>query len=127
MSSSDEDYPSLLKNYKGHRAVITDLEFHPSGESVITSSDDHSVMLWNLKEPNKRTVRFTGHTDAVKCVTFNKRGDIFVTGSKDNTIRLWKPLIRGNCSQIKGHSAAVNSVHFSPSEDKVRAFIYLLH
>ena len=53
--------PSLQRSFRGHRGAVNAVCFTPSMKQLVSSSDDHSVMVWNFK-PQLRAFRFNGHT-----------------------------------------------------------------
>ncbi|AKJ02215.1 High-affnity carbon uptake protein Hat/HatR [Archangium gephyra] len=71
----------------GHKEVINALLFSPDGRRIVSSSDDHSLRLWNLEQGTSQVL--SGHTDeAWRLVAFpDARG--FVSSGKDGTLRHW--------------------------------------
>ncbi|XP_022911652.2 POC1 centriolar protein homolog B-like [Onthophagus taurus] len=111
--------PALSHNLKGHKKDITQLCFNPNEQQLVSSSFDHSLMLWNLSSPSQRCYKFAGHTGNVNCVQFSNSGKLIASGSSDQTVRIWVAKLRGSSNEFRAHSSAVNSVMFSPSDDKI--------
>lgn len=74
--------PSIELHFRGHRQSISALCFHPTTQKLVTSSLDHSVMIWNFKQ-SMRSYKFLGHTDIVTCVDFTKSGSLLASSSRD--------------------------------------------
>lgn len=114
-NTSNENEPKLQHNLTGHRSNVTSVEFNPSkDDQFASSSKDHSIMLWNLKQREIRSYKFLGHSGAVLSVTFSPKGSLLASASDDHTLRLWKASLKGESFEIKAHSAAVRTVAFSP-------------
>lgn len=108
---SQED-PVLERYFKGHKAAITSVDFHPNGKQLASASWDTFLMLWNFK-PQARAFRYVGHKDVVTSVQFSPLGNLLASASRDRTVRLWIPDKRGKSSEFKAHTAPVRSVDFS--------------
>ena len=57
---SQEDNPSLMRTFRGHKGCISAVAFNPSLTQLVSSSKDSCLMLWNFK-PQLRAFRFVGH------------------------------------------------------------------
>lgn len=102
---------NLRRIYTGHTGRINSVIFSPDGQSFLSSSDDHTAILWNNDGSVKHV--FRGHTDAVTTAIFSPDGKYIVTGSRDNTAKLWD--LDGNIlATYAGHKAAINTAQFSP-------------
>ena len=104
-----------------HTSAVSSVAFSPDGQTLATASDDKTVILWDLTNPNRPTRRgppLTGHTDAVESVAFSPDGRTLATASFDKTVILWdltdpsRPARRS--PPLAGHTDSVRSVAFSP-------------
>jgi len=104
------------------KAVYKVLPFDDESK-IITCSDDHSIMIYDLKsgEPLNTLV---GHTDRIWSIIKLRNGNL-ASCSSDSTIRIWN-LYKGICERtLTGHASAIrclvefpNLVLLSGSFDK---------
>lgn len=80
----------LQREMKGaHLSDITSLRFFPSGEVLLSSSNDMQLKIWSVIDgSNPRT--FAGHKSEVTDTCLIERGRNFLSSSADGTIRLWE-------------------------------------
>src|SRR4029450_3532346 len=75
----------------GHRSTVSSVAFAPDGRTLATSSDDRTVILWDLADrarPRRLGTPLTDQ-DAVTSVAFSPDGRWLATGSSDRTVILW--------------------------------------
>lgn len=77
-----------LTALRGHRGRFIWAEFDMQGQRLLTASDDHSAILWDLKTA-KPQLRLEGHKDWVMAATFTPGGQQALTCSRDGTAILW--------------------------------------
>ena len=108
---------------------------------VVSSSLDHSLMLWRFQSsdskayrcpiinpkhiPNPPSIphhlinhnRYTGHTGPILDVQFSRTGSLIASSARDSTVRLWVP-------DLKGDSQVLNNLFASlPHHNNVRVII----
>jgi len=96
---------------EGHSNGVMSVAFSPDGKTIVSSSDDKTIKLWNLEGKELRTL--TGHSNWVMSVAFSPDGKTIASGSYDNQIKLWN-LEGKELRTFTGHSNGVMSVAFSP-------------
>lgn len=72
-----------------HAGEITKLKFFPSGEALISGSQDMQVKIWSVKDgSNPRSL--IGHKATITDIAIIDRGRNVLSASLDGTIRLWE-------------------------------------
>jgi WD40 repeat protein len=71
----------------GHTKALNDLFFTRDGRTLLTSSDDHDIRVWDLARGTSRVL--TGHTAEVWRIQVLPDERRFFSSSKDGTLRLW--------------------------------------
>ncbi len=128
--ASDERVTSKL----AHHDMVRSMQFSRDGESLLTSSDDNTLKLWNVNSRQlKRTMR--GHGGWVIASAFLAgANDRLVSASNDSTIRTWNPptyvsaAIHQHLGEIESdkvarettaHANDIVSARFSPDGTKL--------
>jgi WD40 repeat protein len=91
---------------------VWSVDYHFSGDFLISGSMDQSAKLWDLNT-QKCKFSYRGHVDSVNTVKWKPYTNYFISASADKSISLWD--IRSNlCVQtFNGHNNAVNCVAFN--------------
>jgi WD40 repeat protein len=114
LSEDDHVDWSEIAHLKGHTEIVKACDFHPNLKWVGTASLDKKAIIWDIDGIQVMTLK--GHRDGVEGISFSPDGLKVVTCSWDNTIKVWDA--KGNWPELttmKGHSAAILSVHFWPN------------
>lgn len=84
----------LLLELKRHTNQVRAVAFSQDGSSLASSSDDNSIMLWNVKavmagkrEPEQT---LTDHRKSVQSVKFSPDGKTLISGSQDQSVIVWQ-------------------------------------
>jgi len=107
-------------DFAGHQGPVTACKLSSDFRYILSSSEDHTVMLW-LLESGECLKTLHGHTKIVNDCDFHgcfKRYTIdlcFLTCSGDSTLRLWNDSDSSAKVVVKGHSQAVYKCAFSPN------------
>ncbi|MEK0337640.1 MAG: WD40 repeat domain-containing protein, partial [Nitrosopumilus sp.] len=78
--------------FKWHSSFVNSAELSPSGDFVITASEDSTAKLWDLQ--GIELVVFKGHEGSVIDASINYSEKTVVTAGSDRTIRIWD--MKGN-------------------------------
>ena len=98
---------------QGHSGLLRSVAYSPDGQTLASSSDDHTIKLWNVG--NGELLRtLEGHTSEVDTVAFSPDGTTLASGSRDKTIKLWHARSGELLQTLEGHSSDVYSVAFAP-------------
>ena len=109
-----------------HDGWITGLDFSPTGDYLVVSSDDGTVAMWDV-ETGELVHEFIGHEGAVNAVDYHPTEAQILTAGDDGIILLWDVATGNIIHRFTEHSGAVNDVVFnqdgteilSGSEDKL--------
>jgi WD40 repeat protein len=103
----------------GHSDWIRSLAFTPDGKTILSSSNDRTVRLWDL-ETGRLLHLLTGHRDRVKCVGISPASQRMLSCSADGQVRSWDRSLltykkTGDCQYIvKATSRTVTLVNALP-------------
>lgn len=112
---------TLVRTLSGHEGPVLHAVFSHDGSRVLTSSQDKTARLWDTAT-GKQIMTLPDHKWEVLRSAFSVDDQWVITGSADNTARVWK-LAEGKATivhTLKGHTAGVTSVAFSPDPDASR-------
>ena len=108
----DVDTGNLINTFSGHHGLVNSVCFSPSGDSMLSASDDKTVRLWSLKSHDSIVLK--GNESAISSIAYSPTGDKFAAGTRDNTIHLWDAKTNNELRQFVGHTDYVNAISFSP-------------
>jgi len=112
-------YPGWeIRQFQDPREEAYAVAFAPDGQTIISTSRDKTLKLWDVATGQKiRT--FFGHTDWVTAVAFSPDGKTVISSSDDKTLRLWDVATGQRIRTFSGHSDLINSVALSPDGETV--------
>ncbi len=102
----------LLHRLTGHRSLVTDAEFSPDGERIVTASDDHDARTWDTRTGRLLRV-LRGHFFPVRTASFSPDGRWVVTASQF-TAGLWNANTGRLLLYLRGHTRPLTGAAFSP-------------
>jgi WD40 repeat protein len=73
---------------RGHRSLVLSVAFDPTGQHLVTASQDGTARIWNAASGTPLAI-LGGHRSAVFSAAFSSDGRQVATGSFDKTLRLW--------------------------------------
>ncbi|WHT16157.1 trypsin-like peptidase domain-containing protein [Crossiella sp. CA-258035] len=79
----------LRATITGHTGSVGAVAFSPDGTSLVTSSSDGTVRLWDPRT-RRQQAAVAGQRSAVTRVAFSPGGDILATEGDARTVRLWE-------------------------------------
>lgn len=79
----------LIRIISGHQSTITDIQFSPEGNLLLTTSRDGTARIWDLTDSRKLPIILDDHDDWVFSGSFNPTGTLVITGGGDEYIRTW--------------------------------------
>eukprot|EP00177_Eucheuma_denticulatum_P007948 GFKZ01014466.1.p1 GENE.GFKZ01014466.1~~GFKZ01014466.1.p1 ORF type:complete len:328 (+),score=38.54 GFKZ01014466.1:180-1163(+) len=109
-STDQPDEPLAI--LEGHTGTITKVLWYPTGEFIITASEDRTIRKWEV-ETGTEIASVTAHKHEIKDCQFDKDYTMLITASKDQTAKLWS---YDDLTMLKSYSVdhPVNSAAISP-------------
>lgn len=77
----------LVQHYDAHTGSVNSVAFHPSGNFLLSSSNDNTLKVWDLRE-GQLFYTLHGHEGATTCAAFSPSGDYFASGGADEQVSL---------------------------------------
>ncbi|XP_074593005.1 proteome of centrioles 1 [Brevipalpus obovatus] len=84
----DRRTKKTLQCYSAHTNCVNHVNFHSSGNYLISSSDDSTSKILDLLE-GRVLYTLARHTGPVTCAKFNSEGKLFSSVGSDTLVNLW--------------------------------------
>lgn len=107
---------------RGHECFINSIQFSHDGNSIVSASKDHTIMVWDTKTGVSKTI--IGHSDGVKSASFSPDDKNIVSTSLDRTIKIWNAENGELLKTIDGLEYVNNQVVYSPDGKTIAAASY---
>ena len=78
----------MLSTWKGHSSSVRSVAAFPSGDRVVSGSEDKTLKLWDAST-GECLATWEVHSNGVNSVAVFPAGDRVVSGSHDKTLKLW--------------------------------------
>lgn len=95
-------FDRALNVLKDHVAAVTDVDFSPTGQELVTASWDRTVRLWHRDRGHSRDMYHTKRMQRVTAARWTPDSRYVLSGSDDGNVRLW----RANASAREGVKSA---------------------
>ena len=79
-----------LMTYTSHENWVRSVLLHPSGKYLISTSDDKSIRVFDVKEEKCLRTIAEAHNHFVTDIATNSRSNAYVSGSVDKTLVIWQ-------------------------------------
>jgi WD40 repeat protein len=83
-----------------HSSPISVVVFSPSGNLVLTGSEDRTAQLWEAKT-GRRACLPLRHGGAVMAAEFSPAGDVFFTGTSDGGLSIWRTVDQVTVTRVQ--------------------------
>lgn len=103
---------TLLHTFRGHRARLGNVEFHPHGSHVATASFDHTWRLWDCSTGQELLLQ-DGHAHEVYAIAFQPDGALVATGDFAGVVHLWDCRSGRAVHACMGHGKKVLAADFN--------------
>jgi WD40 repeat protein/serine/threonine protein kinase len=122
---------------EAHAEAINAVAVSSDGQLIATGSVDETVKIWRGDAPLSKQVVIHGGGNPVTCLAFSPDGQRLVTGTayrtgmkfpneakhqpleEDNTAKVWNSATGELLSPLKGHTAGILSVDYSPDGEHI--------
>lgn len=110
----DLDKMQLLRELRGHARRINAAHFTADGETLITASDDHTVLEWDPQTGEKRRGRELFHPRPVTALAVTPDERLAITTCADHKVRVWNRSKSQVVAELPHAGQSVSSVAVSP-------------
>ena len=124
-ASKDQQYPvsipsktdagniTLANTLTGHSDVVWSVALSPDSQTLVSSSGDSTIKVWNLRTGELRRT-LSGHSDQVLSVAISPDEQTLASSGWDQTIKLWNLRTGELRRTLTRHSNQVWSLAISP-------------
>jgi len=106
-----------FQKIEAHKTYILKCLFSPDGKSLATTSGDHTIKLWSVKDFSLLKT-LSGHQRWVWDCVFSSDSAYLVSASSDQTARLWDLSQGETIRTYTGHSKAIICVALHDYSEK---------
>jgi WD40 repeat protein len=103
----------LARDWEAHANTVFCVAFTPDGKSLLSSSVDRTIKLWDLDDGSLEHT-FEGHADQVDGIAVSPDGSLLLSGGNDRRSRLWDLGTREVKQVFEPRASIVRRVAFSP-------------
>lgn len=93
----------LERLISGHSSTVTDIQFSPNNNLLLTTSRDKTARIWDLNDFRKLPIVLDDHEDWVMTGCFDPTGSSVLTGSRDKYIRTWSVTLNSMADRLCKH------------------------
>jgi WD40 repeat protein/serine/threonine protein kinase len=103
-----------------HKAAVYGVAYSPDGKHLASAGSNGTLRIWAVVGNQLQgTQSVTSSAGAVLSVCFSPDGRYLAYGGSDATVRVWHVLTGIERIIFRGHTAAIESVRFSPDGRRV--------
>ena len=96
-----------------HKAEIRMLAFTHDGKTLVSGSEDKTVILWNTQNGAKRAI-LKDHETWITTVALSIDGEIVASGDVNKIIKTWDVATGRERATLRGHKNTINALTFAP-------------
>jgi WD40 repeat protein len=113
----------------GHAYPPSSIRFFPDEDYLATASDDATIRLWKLSQPNEVRIlepqrEPSDQTRWIRALDISPDGKLIASSSLDNTVRIWNADTGRELYALPGNgeSGGRRSVRFTPDNERLIAW-----
>lgn len=110
----------VARTYIPHSDKVNCVDFSPNGETAVSSSDDDSIIIYDMRNEGRPTGRVFSKKYGVDLIRYTQGDDenvVFSSNKLDDTIRHLSLTDNKFIRYFPGHTASVISLSMSPVDD----------
>lgn len=88
MEAQEQD-PEPIMILEGHSKTITRLQWYPTMQYILTSSEDRTIRKWDVESGSEIDCVEAAHKGDITDCQLSPDGQMFASSSKDQTAKLW--------------------------------------
>ena len=96
-----------------HEAEIRMLAFTHDGKTLVSGSEDQTVILWNTQNGAKQAT-LKDHEAWITTVALSIDGEIVASGDVNKIIKTWDVATGRERATLRGHKNTINALTFAP-------------
>ncbi len=115
LDSIKNDNTTLEDNIplEGHKDRIQSVAFSPDGKSLISSSDDDTVRVWDTEKHAQDGKPLEAHKGDIWKAIYDAEGKSIFTSSWDRSIGIWDAATFNLEARLHGHSGSVQALDYN--------------
>jgi WD40 repeat protein len=102
-----------------HESSVNSVAVSPDNQSIISGSDDCTVLVWDISEGARQDVISNHEGQATTTIAFSPTGQLVVAGFRDGMIRMWNIATGTQQHTMIGHKCSIHSIAFSPDGNSI--------
>ncbi|MBU0973076.1 MAG: TIR domain-containing protein, partial [Proteobacteria bacterium] len=104
---------------EGHKDDVTGISFSPDGKTLASSSNDGSIIFWDLNTDTIQQRVITEEGVGINSVAFSPDGTEIAFGIENGDVFLWNVIEEKTTVTFQEHSDLVTDLTFSPNGKKL--------
>ena len=112
IKSNNNQGGTILHRLIGHKGVISDCEFHPTGALLGTASHDYTWRLWDLETATELLLQ-DGHINECSTICFHPDGSLVMTTDLAGVALLWDLRSGQQLHAFQGHIKKITCSSFN--------------
>jgi len=113
----DTGIAKLERTFTAHHNIVTSVRFSPDDSTLVTSSVDSTIKIWN--KSSGIILREIKHPVAIAYMDISRDGKYAVTGGYDSKVRIWNLMDGSLVKEFADHTGTIWTVAFSEDGSKI--------